>query len=120
MADSLRKEAYSGMGWSFFDNILRLGISFVVGIVLARLLTPSIYGTIGIVTIFTSLFNSFVDCGLSTALIRKKDATDADFSTIFIANLTIASFLYLALFIGAPLIADFFKIDELTQLLSST
>ena len=73
MAGAIRNKTVRGVGWSFADNILNQGITFLVGIVLARLLTPQEYGLIGIITIFISVFNSIVDSGFSSALIRKKD-----------------------------------------------
>lgn len=117
MVDNIKQESLRGAGWSFADNISKLGVSFVVGIIMARLLTPKIYGVVGIVYIFISLFETFVDGGLSTALIRKTDATDEDYSTIFIANIFNAVFLYLLLFLGAPIIASFFNSEELVILL---
>lgn len=117
MADDLKKETIKGVGWSFADNIIKLGVSFVVSVIMARILTPNIYGVVGIVTIFTSLFSSFIDCGLSTALIRKKEVTDDDYSTMFIANFTIALFFYLILFLCAPFFSSFFNIEGLTVLL---
>ena len=117
MSDNLKKETVFGAGWSLVENIIKLGISFIVSIVMARLLNPSIYGIVGVVTIFTSLCSSFVDCGLSTALIRKKNANELDFSTIFIANFSIALFLYFILYVSSPFIASFFSIDDLTKVL---
>jgi len=105
-----------GVGWSFADNIATQGVTFVVGLVLARLLTPEEYGLIGIITIFIALFNSIVDSGFSNALIRKKDAQDIDYSTVFITNFVISLLLYLILFVCAPAISSFFDRPPLTSL----
>ena len=116
MSMNLKEKAVGGIIWSFADNLFRLGISFVIGIVLARLLTPEAYGLIGVISIFTSLFITITDSGLSTALIKKENATDKDFSTIFIANIVVSLFLYLLLYLSAPFIADFFGNSQLVSL----
>ena len=81
---SLRNKTLRGVSWSFVDSIAGQGITFLVGLILARLLTPSEYGLIGIITIFIAVFNSIVDSGFSSALIRKNDARDLDYNTVFI------------------------------------
>lgn len=113
----LKQKTTKGLGWSFADNMLGQGIVFVVGLVLARLLSPQEYGLIGIVLIFIALFNSMVDSGFSNALIRKNDATQRDYNTVFLSNLLTSLVLYSLLFIAAPAIADFFKQKELQPLL---
>ena len=85
--------------------------------VLARLLTPSEYGLIGIVTIFTTVLSGIVDSGFSNALIRKKEANSDDYNTMFITNLLMSLFLYLLLYVSAPFIAQFFCRQELVSLI---
>lgn len=117
----LKNKAIKGVGWSFADNLLSQGVTFLVGIVLARLLSPEEYGLIGIITIFISVFNAIVDSGFSNALIRKTDATDADYNTAFYTNLVVSVVLALAMFACAPLIASFFsqpKLAPLTEAMS--
>ena len=116
MAGAIRNKTVRGVGWSFADNILNQGITFLVGIVLARLLTPQEYGLIGIITIFISVFNSIVDSGFSSALIRKKDAGDVDFNTVFLSNLGFSLILFGVLFLSAPAIASFFGQPQLVPL----
>ena len=116
MSDSLRSKTIKGAGWSFIENISNQGIAFLIGIVLARLLSPTEYGLIGIITIFTALFDTIVDSGFTNALIRKHDADDKDFNTVFVSNLLISIALGLLLFFCAPLISEFFKQPELTPL----
>ena len=98
------------------DNIVQYGVSFVVSIVLARLLTPDDYGLIGIILIFTAICNAIINSGFSTALIRKKNITENDYNTAFIVNIVLSFILYVVLCLGAPLIADFFCREELTLL----
>ena len=116
MSESLKSKTVKGVGWSFADNIGSQGITFLVGLVLARMLTPAEYGLIGIILIFVNIFNSIVNSGFSAALIRKKDATDDDYSTVFITNMAISVVLAIALFFSAPLIADFFNQPQLDAL----
>lgn len=109
MADSLRNKTLKGVSWSFIDNIAGSGITFLVGLVLARLLTPAEFGIIGMVAIFIAISNSLVDSGFSNALIRKIDATNKDYNTVFIFNLIISVLLYLLLFTVAPAINNFYN-----------
>jgi O-antigen/teichoic acid export membrane protein len=116
MAESLKEKTIKGVSWSFVDNILSKGITFLVGLVLARLLTPKEYGIIGIVSIFIAVFNSIVDSGFSSALVRKNDATDVDYNTVFYTNLVISVVLFAVLFLCAPAISKFFHQPELVSL----
>ena len=113
---TLKSQTVRGMGWSAIDNVAKLGISFLVGVVLARLLSPDEYGLIGILTIFISVFNAIVDSGFSNALIRKKNATDVDFSTVFYTNLALSVVMAGGLFLLANPIAVFFEREELVPL----
>ena len=116
MAESLKHKTIKGLGWSALDNAARYGMQFVIGIVLARLLSPDDYGLLGLTGIFTVVCTSLVNGGFTTALIRKKDATDEDFNTAFICNLGMSLLLYVLIFVCAPLIADFFSREELVAL----
>lgn len=112
----IKNKAIKGAGWSFADNIMSQGITFLVGLILARLLTPEEYGLIGIILIFIALFNSIVDSGFSNALIRKNDAKDIDYNTVFITNMVLSVVLFFALYFSAPAIARFFNQPSLTPL----
>ena len=117
MADQgLKDKTVKGTLWSGIDNVVQFSVTFLVSIVLARLLSPDDYGLIGIVTIFTSICNTLINAGFNSALIRKKDATEDDYNTVFIVNLGVSILLYLMLFGGAPLIAYFFEREELIWL----
>lgn len=114
--ESLKDKTVKGMGWSAIDQISRMGISFVVGIVLARLLSPDEYGLIGILAIFIAVFTFLCDSGFTNALIRKKNIREIDYSTVFYINLGLSFLLALILFLCAPLIARFFERPELIAL----
>lgn len=116
MSDNLRSKTVKGVGWSFTDNIANQGISFVVGLVLARLLSPEEYGLIGVILIFIGISNSLVDCGFSNALIRKNTTTDTDYNTVFIVNMAVSIVLFLILWMAAPAIAKFFGQFQLVPL----
>ncbi len=109
MAESLKHKTVKGVGWSFVDNIANSGITFLVGLVLARILTPAEYGVMAMVTIFIAISNSIVDSGFSNALIRKMKIERVDYNTVFYFNLVVSLFLYLVLFLCAPAISSFFK-----------
>jgi len=113
MEESLKKRTLKGVSWSFVDNIAGSGISFLVGLVLARLLSPSEFGIIGMITIFIAISNSIVDSGFSNALIRKIDAEKKDYDTVFFFNLIVSIFLYILLFLSAPAISRFYKEPQL-------
>lgn len=116
MSENLKNKTVKGVIWSFVDNIGNQGITFLVGIVLARLLSPEEYGLIGIITIFIAIFNSIVDSGLSNALIRKEKITEQDYNTVFISNMVISIVLFVVMYLSAPLIASFFEQPLLTAL----
>ena len=115
--NSTRGKALSGLMWRFLERFGAQGVTFVVSIILARLLEPSVYGVVAIVTVVTAILNVFVDSGLGNALIQKKDADDLDFSTVFFFNLAMCTALYLLVFAAAPLIARFYRMPELTALI---
>lgn len=112
----LKDKTVKGVGWSAADSLLGQGITFLVGLVLARLLGPSEYGLIGIVTIFITVFNAIIDSGFSQAVIRKKEANNDDYNTMFITNLVLSIVMFLVLFFSAPAIAKFFERPELVSL----
>lgn len=120
--ESLKNKTVEGMGWSALENVTRIGVTFVVSIFLARLLSPEEYGLIGILTIFIAIFNAIVDSGFTNALIRKQDATDTDYNTVFFTNLVLSIVLATVLFFCAKPISVFFERSELvslTQVMSS-
>lgn len=113
---SLKDKTVSGVGWSAADAFLGQGVTFLVGLVLARILSPAEYGLIGIVTIFTTVLTGIVDSGFSNALIRKQKVSNDDYNTMFITNMVFSIVLFLLLFLCAPLIAKFFERPELVSL----
>lgn len=114
---SLKEKTVSGLIWSFVDSMAGQGISFVVSIILARLLSPREFGLIGMITVFIAVSESFINSGFSSALIRKKNCTDTDFSTVFFFNLAAGILFFFLLFLTAPAISNFFNEPELTAIL---
>lgn len=95
--------------WRFAERCGAQLVQFIVSIVLARLLAPEVYGTIALITVITTILNVFVDSGMGSALIQKKDADSVDFSTVFYFNMFVCIVLYVGLFISSPWIAHFYK-----------
>ena len=120
MAESLKNRTIKGTFWSAADAFLGQGVTFAIGICLARLLTPADYGLIGICTIFTVVLTGIVDSGFSNALIRKRTVNEEDYNTMFITNMVMSLFVYALLWFCAPLIAHFFDRSELTSLTRAT
>ncbi len=98
------------------DSISSQGVTFLVGLVLARLLTPHEYGLIGYIMILVAVFNSIVDSGFSNALIRKKDTGETDYSTAFIFNLAVSLVMVAAMVLVAGPFSRFFKEPQLVPL----
>ncbi|TVZ26049.1 O-antigen/teichoic acid export membrane protein [Gillisia sp. Hel_I_86] len=106
---SLRKQTLSGLIWTFIDTFLVSGLFFVAMIYIARILGPKEFGLIGMISVFIAIGTSLVDSGLSSSIVRTKDADNRDFSTVFYLNLGMSFVVYLVLFLAAPWIADFFS-----------
>lgn len=112
-----KSKVFSGVIWASVQRFGTMIISFVTNIVLARLLTPDDFGTIGMLLLFLAIANTFVDSGFGSALIQKKDANQTDFSTVFFINLGLSVFVYFILFLGAPWVAGFYDVEILQPLL---
>lgn len=116
MSESLKQKTVKGIFWNGAGQILTQVIHFCFGVFIARILTPQDYGLVGMILVFTSLAQVFVDSGFSNALIRKKDRTEIDYSTAFYFNIGVGFLGYLVIFIAAPFIANFYNEPLLEQL----
>lgn len=103
--------------WRFAERCGAQLVTFIVSIVLARILSPEDYGQIALITVFTTIMQVFVDSGLGLALIQKKDADDLDFSSVFYFNFVVCLVLYAVMFVAAPFIASFYKDTTLTPII---
>ncbi len=112
----LKQKAVSGVIWSAVERFSIKGVQFVLGLILARLLTPSDYGLIAMLTVFMSISYAFIDGGFANALIQCKERTEKDYSTVFYVNLSLSVFFYIGLFFAAPYIADFYNQPELESI----
>ncbi len=117
MEKDSKSKIMSSLFWKFAERIGAQGVNLIVSIVLARILAPEDYGAVALITIFIAICNVFIENGLSTALIQKKDADDLDFSSVFYCNILISTILYIIIFFTSPLIAKFYEIPELTALI---
>lgn len=113
MPASLKEKATTGVFWKTAERAVGQVVHFGVGILMARLLSPSDYGVVGMLAIFFALAGAFQDCGIGRALVQKQDRTQEDFSTAFYSNLGISLVVYIILFLSAPYIADFYGIPIL-------
>ncbi len=111
--ENSKQKVMSNLIWRFAERSGAQLVGFIVSVVLARILSPSDYGTVALITVFTTIFQVFVDSGLGNSLIQKKDADDIDFSTVFYTNVLFCIVLYLIIFFSAPLIANFYGNKEL-------
>ena len=108
MPDTLRQKTILGVAWSFAEQFLTRGVNFIIGIILARLLSPTEYGLVGMLGIFIAVSQLFIDGGLASALIRTKNPSEKDFSTVYIINMGLSVVFFFLMFFSAPLIADFY------------
>lgn len=116
MGDSVRSQLVHGMFWNALEKFLLQGVSFFIGIVLARLLSPSDFGLLGMLTVFLLVINSFVNSGLNSALVQKHECSALDYSTVFTVNLVISILGAIILFFSAPYIAAFYHEPILTPI----
>ena len=114
---TLKQQTVSGLIWSFIDSFANQGVQLIVGIILARILSPKEFGLIGMLTIFIAVSQSFIDSGFTNALIRKKDCSKSDYSTVFYFNIIVSIIFYLILFIFSDAISSFFHEPQLKILL---
>lgn len=120
MSESLKQATTKGLFWSSVERFSNQGVQFVFSIILARLLSPSDYGIIAMVTIFFAVAQSFVDSGFSNALVRKTDRVEEDLSTCFYFNIGVGIIAYIVLFLIAPLVANFYNQPILSPIIRIT
>lgn len=117
MGENIRSQAINGAKWAMIEKFSLQIIQFGLGIILARLLTPDDYGTIGMIAVFIAISNVFIDSGFASALIRKKDPTEEDFSTVFLTNLAVSAICFFILYLLAPWIANFYNTPILCSII---
>lgn len=116
MENSFQKKIVSSMIWRFGERMLAQVVTFVVSVVLARLLSPSDYGNIALLMIFIELADVFVVHGFGAALVQKKDADNGDFSSVFFFSLGFTAILYVIIFFSAPVLGIIFDSPDLPRL----
>lgn len=117
MSDSFKSKTIRGLGWSAVERFSVQGVTFIVQIILARLLLPADYGAIAILVVFLQIAQVFIDSGFANALIKKNECTEDDYATVFWYNLIVSIIIYLLLFACAPLISKFYNNEILTSVL---
>lgn len=116
MGDNLKNKTVNALKWSTVDRFGQQAIQFVIGIILARLLAPADYGLLGLIMIFAAFSFVLVESGFGQALIRKQEANDTDYNTVFYFNIIVSVLLYILLFFSAPLISRYFNQPQLTNI----
>lgn len=116
MGENLPQKVAKGAIWTLLEKISVQLVGFVVGVVLARLLTPDDYGTVALTSVFFAIAGVLVDCGFGIALIQKKDADDLDFNSVFYLSAVLSLVIYVILFFSAPFIANFYRVPELVAI----
>lgn len=116
MPDSLKHKTLQGVSWSFAEQLLTRATNFIIGIVIARILSPTDYGLVGMLGLFLAVSQLFIDGGLTSAIIRTKHPSEQDFSTVYIINIVLSVLFYGILYVGAPLIAFFYQQPILTPM----
>ena len=114
MGESVKNKVFSGVIWSAIERFSVQGVNFVLNLIIARMLLPSDYGLIAMLSIFIALSQNLTEAGLGYALIQKIDRTQKDISTAFYYNIFVSGLIYLILYISAPYIADFYETPKLT------
>ena len=123
MSSNLREKTVRGVAWSFVERFSVQGVTFLLELVIARIIGPKSYGLIAMLAIFMAVSQVFIDGGFSSALIQRKQRDESDFSTVFYINLGISILAYLALYAAAPAIAAFFEqplLCDITRVYSLT
>lgn len=115
--DNLKQKTAKGLMWNGIHSLAMKGVQFLLMLFMARLLSPNDYGTIGIISVFLSISSTFIECGFTSALIRKKDRTQTDLSTVFFYNIVVSFICYIVLFIASPLVAEYYKMPILRDVL---
>lgn len=114
MSENLKKDTTKGVFWSLIERFGTQGVQFLVMLVMARLLSPNDYGVVGMLVVFVAIAQAFVDGGFSQALIRKKDRTEVDNSTVFYFNIVVSVLIYLIFYLFAPCVSTFYNMPTLT------
>lgn len=115
--ESLKKKTVKGVAWTSLDQVANMGFSFVIGVILARLLSPSDYGLLAMIAVFNSVAFAFLESGFGSALIRKPDLTENDNSTAFYSNIVAGVVLFGIIWLIAPWVSKFYDKPILTDLL---
>jgi putative polysaccharide transporter/flippase len=116
MTNNNQNKAIKGIFWSAIERFSVQGIQFILSIIIARLVMPSEYGLIAMLTIFLAIAQCFIDSGFGNALIQKQNRTETDYSTVFYFNIAVALFFYFILYISAPYIASFYQEPQLNTI----
>ena len=117
MSSAKTTTVVKGVIWSFAEKVSAQLVSFLVSVVLARILSPDDYGLVSMILVFITISDVFVNSGFTSALVQRKNASTLDFSTVYYSSQVLSVLIYLIIFISSPLIASFYSRPELVLLL---
>ena len=117
MSESLKKKTVKGVAWTSLNQVLNIGFGFVIGVILARILSPSDYGLLAMIAVFNAIAAAFMDCGFGSALVRKPNLTEDDNTTAFCFNLIVGTVMFVIIWLIAPWVSSFYDKPILTSLL---
>lgn len=117
MAESLKKKTVKGVAWTSLNQVLNIGFGFVIGVILARILSPDDYGLLAMIAVFNAIATAFIDSGFASALVRKPDLTEDDNTTAFCFNLIVGATMFGIIWLIAPWVSSFYDKPILTSLL---
>ena len=116
MGDDLKKKMIGALTWSTIDRFGQQAVQFIIGIILARLLSRADFGLIGMIMFFSAISFVLIESGFGQALVRKPDVNETDYNTIFYTNILISVVLYILLFFSTPFISVFFHQPQLINI----
>lgn len=116
MSSNYKSELANNTIWNAIENYSMIGIQLLCTFILARFLTPTDFGIIGMLAVFTAISQTIIDSGFAQAIIREKNINNKDYSTIFYFNVVVGIILYIILYISAPLIANFYHLHQLIEI----
>lgn len=117
MPESLKKKTVKGVAWTSLNQVLNMGFGFVIGVILARILSPDDYGLLAMIAVFNAIATAFIDSGFASALVRKPDLTEDDNTTAFCFNLIVGAVMFGIIWLIAPWVSSFYDKPILISLL---
>jgi O-antigen/teichoic acid export membrane protein len=114
---SLKKQTVNGAIWTFIDLMLNKGTYLIATVILAKILGPTEFGLIGMISLFVAIGNSLIDSGLTTSLLRLKNVTQTDYTTVFYSSVLMSIIVYIVIYLSSYTISKFYNQEILKDLI---